>query len=70
MAKRYSSSAARRASQKRYRARRKSYNNYLSLFESRVEVFERRGLEFYDPIPLSYRDWKSQYAEKRNVKKM
>lgn len=55
-----------RAAQKRYRARKKQYRNYLSQFDDRLDAFERRGLDFYDPNPLSYRDWKTVYAEKKN----
>ena len=66
MAKKYKTPKEKRASQRRYRRNRKRYENYLDQFEARKEVFESRGLEFYDPKPLSYRDWKTVHAEKIN----
>ena len=66
MAKRYKTSKERRASQKRYRKSRKKYEDYRAQFESRKENFSSRGLDFYDTVPLTYRDWKTVYAEKTN----
>ena len=45
---------------------RKKYKEYLDQFNSRKRNFESRGLDFYDPNPLTYRDWKTVYAEKSN----
>ena len=66
MAKKYKTPKERRASQRRYRRSRKRYEDYLDQFEARKENFESRGLDFYDPVPLSYRDWKTVHAEKIN----
>ena len=66
MARRYKTSRAKRASQRRYRRTKKLYQNYKNQFESRKENFESRGLDFFDPVPLTYRDWKTVYAEKVN----
>ena len=66
MARRYKTSKERRIAQKRYRKTRKQYNDYLRQFESRKANFKSRGLDFYDPIALTYRDWKTVHAEKRN----
>lgn len=70
MAKRYKTVKAKRVAQKRYRRSRKQYNDYLDKFYSRRETFESRGLDFYDPIPLTFRDWKTVHAEKINDLKM
>ena len=70
MARRYKTSATRRASQKKYRRTRKQYNDYRSQFEKRKLLFEERGLDFYDPVPLTYRDWKTVHAEKLNDLKL
>lgn len=66
MAKKYKTPKERRASQRRYRRTRKRYEDYLDQFEARKENFESRGLEFFEPAPFSFRDWKSVYAEKLN----
>ena len=70
MAKRYKTVKAKRVAQKRYRRSKKQYNDYLDKFYSRRETFESRGLDFYDPIPLTFRDWKTVHAEKINDLKM
>ena len=66
MAKRYKTSKQKRVAQKRYRKSRKQYQDYIDQFEARKENFESRGLDFYDPVPLTYRDWKTVHAEKVN----
>lgn len=70
MAKRYKTSRQKRTAQRQYRRSRKQYKNYLEQFEARKETFESRGLDFYDPIALTYRDWKTVHAEKINDLKM
>ena len=70
MAKRYKTSPQRRKSQSRYRRRRQQYNDYLSKLKARKEIFAEKGLEFYDPNPLPYRDWKDMRIEKINDLKM
>ena len=66
MARKYKTSKERRLAQKRYRKSRRQYEDYLEKFEARRENFESRGLEFYDPVPLTYRDYKTVRAEKVN----
>ena len=66
MARRYRTSAARRTAQKRYRRDRRRYEDYLMKFEARKESFEKRGLTFYDDVPLTFRDYKTVRAEKSN----
>lgn len=70
MAKRYNSTSQRkrahRQAQKKYRKLRAQYRDYLSQFEARKENFESRGLDFFDPHPLTYRDYKSVRADKVN----
>ena len=66
MAKRYKTSKARRVAQKRYRKARKQYNDYLEQFEARKANFESRGLDFFDPTPLTFRDYRSVHADKVN----
>ena len=66
MARRYKTSKARRVSQKRYRKARRQYNDYLEQFEARKANFESRGLEFFDPVPLTFRDYRSVHADKVN----
>lgn len=70
MARRYKTSREKRISQKRYRRSRKQYDSYLREFAARKENFESRGLEFYDPVPLTYRDFKTVRAEKINDLKL
>ena len=70
MARRFKTSRERRVAQKRYRRARRQYQDYLEKFEARRENFESRGLEFYDPIPLTYRDFKTVRAEKINDLKL
>ncbi len=70
MARRYKTSRQKRVAQRQYRRSRKQYENYLKQFESRKETFEARGLDFYDPVALTYRDWKTVHAEKINDLKM
>lgn len=70
MARRYKTSREKRIAQKRYRKSRSQYRDYLEQFEARKENFESRGLEFYDPIPLTYRDFKTVRAEKINDLKL
>ena len=70
MAKRYKTSRQKRVAQRQYRRSRKQYKNYLEQFEARKETFESRGLDFYDPVALTYRDWKTVHAEKINDLKM
>lgn len=70
MARRFKTSRERRVAQKRYRRARRQYQNYLDKFKARRENFESRGLEFYDPIPLTYRDFKTVRAEKINDLKL
>ena len=66
MAKRYKTSKARRVAQKKYRKARRQYNDYLEQFEKRKANFESRGLDFYDPTPLTFRDYRSVHADKVN----
>ena len=66
MARRYKTSKARRVAQKKYRKARRQYNDYLEQFEARKANFESRGLDFYDPTPLTFRDYKSVHADKVN----
>ena len=66
MARRYKTSKARRVAQKRYRKARRQYNDYLEQFEARKANFESRGLDFYDPSPLTFRDYRSVHADKVN----
>ena len=63
-------SREKRIAQKRYRKSRAQYRDYLEQFEARRENFESRGLEFYDPVPLTYRDFKTVRAEKINDLKL
>ena len=70
MARRYKTSKEKRVAQKRYRKSRAQYRDYLEQFEARRENFESRGLEFYDPVPLTYRDFKTVRAEKINDLKL
>lgn len=70
MARRFKTSRERRVAQKRYRRARRQYQDYLDKFKARRENFESRGLEFYDPIPLTYRDFKTVRAEKINDLKL
>lgn len=70
MARRYKTSRQKRVAQRQYRRSRKQYVNYLEQFEARKETFENRGLDFYDPVPLTYRDWKTVHAEKINDLKL
>lgn len=70
MARRFKTSRERRIAQKRYRRARRQYQDYLDKFKARRENFESRGLEFYDPIPLTYRDFKTIRAEKINDLKL
>lgn len=70
MARRFKTSRKRRVAQKRYRRARRQYQDYLDKFKARRENFESRGLEFYDPIPLTYRDFKTVRAEKINDLKL
>ena len=66
MAKKYKTSKDRRIAQRRYRRSKRQYQDYRDQLEARKEVFESRGLDFYDPVPLTYRDWKTVHAEKIN----
>lgn len=66
MARRYKTSKARRVAQKKYRKARRQYNDYLEQFEARKASFESRGLDFYDPTPLTFRDYRSVHADKVN----
>ena len=70
MARRYKTSRQKRVAQRQYRRSRRQYENYLEQFEARKETFESRGLDFYDPVALTYRDWKTVHAEKINDLKM
>ena len=70
MARRYKTSRQKRIAQRQYRRSRRQYENYLDQFEARKETFESRGLDFYDPVALTYRDWKTVHAEKINDLKM
>ena len=70
MARRFKTSRERRVAQRRYRRSRRQYENYLEQFEARKENFESRGLDFYDPVALTYRDWKTVHAEKINDLKL
>lgn len=45
---------------------RREYEKYKDLFDERKDVFEARGLNFYDPTILPFRDFKTVYKEKRN----
>lgn len=70
MARRYKTSRDKRIAQRRYRRSKKQYQDYRDQLEARKEIFESRGLEFYDPVPLTYRDWKTVHAEKINDLKL
>ena len=70
MARRYKTSREKRSAQKRYRKAKRQYSDYLDQFEARKANFESRGLDFYDPVPLTYRDWKTVHAEKINDLKL
>ena len=70
MARRYKTSRQKRVAQRQYRRSRRQYENYLEQFEARKETFESRGLDFYDPVALTYRDWKTVHAEKINDLKL
>ena len=70
MARRYKTSKEKRVAQRRYRKSRRQYEDYLDQFEARKINFESRGLEFYDPVPLTYRDFKTVRAEKINDLKL
>lgn len=66
MARRFKTSRAKRVSQKKYRKARRQYKDYLDQFEARKENFESRGLDFFDPVPLTFRDYRTVHAEKLN----
>ena len=66
MARRFKTSKAKRVAQKKYRKARRQYNDYLNQFEARKENFESRGLDFFDPVPLTFRDYRTVHAEKLN----
>ena len=66
MARKFKTSKAKRDAQKKYRKARRQYNDYLGQFEARKENFESRGLDFFDPIPLTFRDYRTVHAEKLN----
>lgn len=66
MARRFKTSKAKRVAQKKYRKARRQYNDYLDQFETRKENFESRGLDFFDPVPLTFRDYRTVHAEKLN----
>ena len=70
MARRYKTSKEKRVAQKRYRRQKKQYQDYLRQFEARKETFYERGLDFYDPNALTFRDWKTVHAEKINDLKL
>ena len=70
MARRYKTSKEKRVAQRRYRKSRRQYEDYLDQFEARKINFESRGLEFYDPVPLTYSDFKTVRAEKINDLKL
>ena len=70
MARRYKTSREKRVAQKRYRRQKKQYQDYLRQFEARKETFYERGLDFYDPNALTFRDWKTVHAEKINDLKL
>lgn len=69
MARRYKTSRKLRAARRQYRRSRKQYQDYLDEFNERKAKFEAKGLDFYDPIPLSYRDYKTVRQEKINDQK-
>ena len=66
MARRFKTSKAKRVAQKKYRKARRQYNDYLDQFNARKENFESRGLDFFDPVPLTFRDYRTVHAEKLN----
>ena len=66
MARRFKTSKAKRVAQKKYRKARRQYKDYLDQFEARKENFESRGLDFFDPVPLTFRDYRTVHAEKLN----
>ena len=70
MARRYKTSREKRLAQRRYRRSRRQYEDYLKQFEARKENFESRCLDFFDPVPLTYRDYKTVHAEKINDLKL
>ena len=70
MAKRYKTSKAKRVAQKKYRRQRKQYEDYTDKLRARKKIFAEKGIEFYDPIELTFRDWKSVYADKYNDLKL
>lgn len=59
-----------RLAQKRYRRSRKQYSDYLEKFEARKKTFSDKGLDFYDHVALTYRDWKTVRQEKINDLKL
>ena len=66
MARRFKTSKAKRVAQKKYRKARRQYNDYLDQFNARKENFESRGLDFFDHVPLTFRDYRTVHAEKLN----
>lgn len=70
MARRYKTSKEKRVAQRRYRKSKRQYQDYLKQFEARKANFESRGLDFFDPVALTYRDWKTVHAEKINDLKL
>ena len=70
MARRYKTSKDKRVAQKRYRRAKRQYQDYLRQFEARKETFYERGLDFYDPNALTFRDWKTVHADKINDLKL
>ena len=64
MAKRYKMSRAKRVAQRQYRRARRQYEDYKAQFEARKEAFSDRGLDFYDPSVLTFKDYKTVRAEK------
>ena len=70
MARRYKTSKEKRVAQRRYRKSKRQYQDYLEQFEARKANFKSRGLDFFDPVALTYRDWKTVHAEKINDLKL
>ena len=70
MARRYKTSKEKRIAQRRYRRSKRQYHDYLEQFKARKANFESRGLDFFDPVALTYRDWKTVHAEKINDLKL
>ena len=70
MAKRYKASRSSRLAQRRYRRKRSQYEDYLEKFQARKKILHERGIEMYDPTALTFKQWKTERAEKVNDLKL